>query len=56
MGSNPAGGTLLRNFGNSVYPNLPESFRGDTNAIGPFSMVSMPVEVKDPAKDSTTLK
>ena len=24
LSSNPAGGTLLRNFGNSVYPALPE--------------------------------
>ena len=28
-GSNPAGGTSLRNFGNSVYPALPVSFGGD---------------------------
>ena len=28
--SNPAGGTSLRNFGNSVYPTLPVSF------VGPF--------------------
>ena len=30
LGSNPAGGTLLRNFGNSVYPASPVSFREDT--------------------------
>ena len=29
--SNPAGGTSLRNFGNSFYPALPVSFGGDTN-------------------------
>ena len=29
MGSNPAGGTSLRNFGNSVYNPLPVSFGGD---------------------------
>ena len=28
--SNPAGGTSLQNFGNSVYPTLPVSFGGDT--------------------------
>ena len=26
MGSNPAAATLLRNFGNSVYPAMPVSF------------------------------
>ena len=30
LGSNPAVGTSLRNFGNSVYPTLPVSFGGDT--------------------------
>ena len=29
-GSNHAAATSLRNFGNSVYPALPVSFRGDT--------------------------
>ena len=28
LGSNPAGATLLRNFGNSVYPALPVSLLG----------------------------
>ena len=29
---NPAGATLLRNFGNSVYPTLPVSLGGDTES------------------------
>ena len=29
---NPAGGTSLRNFGNSVYPALPVSFGGYTKS------------------------
>ena len=45
--SNPAAATSLRNFGNSVYPALPVSLGGDT-AVGPFYLVSMPREVKDP--------
>ena len=40
------------------------SFRGDTKAVGPFYLVSMPGEVKDhiegvnvqPVLDSTTLR
>ena len=32
MGSNPAAATLLRNFGNSIYPALPVSFGGDTKS------------------------
>ena len=48
-GSNPATVTSLRNFGNSGYPALPVSFGGDTKkAVGPFYLVSMPGEVKDP--------
>ena len=35
-------------FGNSVYPALSVSFGGDTKAVGPFYLVSMPGEVKDP--------
>ena len=27
LGSNPAGDTALRNFGNSVYPDVPVSWR-----------------------------
>ena len=54
FGSNPAGGTSLRVM----------SFRGDTKAVGPFYLVSMPGEVKDhiegvnvqPVLDSTTLR
>ena len=45
VGSNP---TSLQNFGNSIYPALPVSFGGDTKAVGPFYLVSMPGEVKDP--------
>ena len=30
LDSNPAGGTSLRNFGNSIYPALPVSFGGYT--------------------------
>ena len=36
LGLNPAGGTSLRNFGNSVYPTLPVSFGGDINTVDPF--------------------
>ena len=32
LGSNPAGTTSLRNFGNSVYSTLPMSFQGDTKS------------------------
>ena len=32
LGSNPAGGISLRNFGNSVYPALPVSFGRDTKS------------------------
>ena len=32
LGSNPAAATSLRNFGNSVYPTLLVSFRGDTKS------------------------
>ena len=45
-GSSPAS---LRNFGNSVYPALPECLSDETlKAVGPFYLVSMPGEVKDP--------
>ena len=45
--SNPTAENFsLRNFGNSVYPALPVSFGGDTKAVGPFYLVSMPGEVK----------
>ena len=48
-GSNPAGGTSLRNFGNSVYPALPVSFGGESHkAVSPFYLVPMPGEVKYP--------
>ena len=32
LSSNPDATTLLRNFGNSVYPALPVSFGGDTKS------------------------
>ena len=38
----------LRNFDNSIYPALPVSFGGDTKAVGPVYLVSMPREVKYP--------
>ena len=59
LGSNPAGGTSLRNFGNCVYSALPASFEGDTKSRGSLHDVSasMPREVKYPTlvMDSTTL-
>ena len=48
VGSNPTAATSLQNFSNSIYPALPVSFGGDTKAVGPFYLVSMPGEVKDP--------
>ena len=47
LGSSPAGGTSLRNFGNSVYPTLPVSFGGDTKS----HMMPMPGEGKDPTQE-----
>ena len=35
-GSNSAAATSLRNFGNSVYPSLPVSFRGDIKSRRSF--------------------
>ena len=35
-----------QHLGNSGYPTLPVSF-GRVKAVGPFHLVSMPVEVKD---------
>ena len=32
LGSNPAGTSLVRNFGSSVYPTFPVSFGGDTKS------------------------
>ena len=51
-GANCTDATLYYNsyFGNSVYPTLPVSFGGDTKTIGPFYLVSMPGEVKDPTQ------
>ena len=48
LGPNPASPTLLRNFGNSVYPTLPVSFGGDTKSFYPFYLVSMPGKVTHP--------
>ena len=51
LGSNPAVGTSLRKFTNSVYPTLPVSFEGETlKAVGPFHQVAMPGEVKEPTQ------
>ena len=36
LGSNPAGGASLRNFGNSVYPTLPMSFGRETRSRRSF--------------------
>ena len=41
LGSNSAGGTLLRNFGNSVYPALPVSFGGATKHRRSLFLVCM---------------
>ena len=48
VGSNPAGGSSLTNFGNSVYPTL--SFGGDTNSFRSLLSGVMPGEVKDPTQ------
>ena len=50
LGSNPAGATLLRNFVNSVYHTLPVFSEETLKAGGPFYLVSMPMEVKDPTQ------
>ena len=50
LGSNPAGGTSLQNFGNSVYPLCQCLSEEKLKAVGPFYLVSMPGEVKDPTK------
>ena len=38
----------LRNFGNSVYPACQCLSDETVKAVGPFYLVSMPGEVKDP--------
>ena len=49
LGSNPAGGTLLQNFGNSVHAHFCQCLSEKTlKAVSPFYLVSMPGEVKDP--------
>ena len=45
LGSNPAGATSLRNFGNSVCQCLSEE---TLRAVGPFYLLSMSGEVIDP--------
>ena len=40
----------LGNFGNFLYPTLPVSFGKDTKTVGPFYLVPMPGEVKDPTQ------
>ena len=56
-GSTPTAGNFeLRNFGNSVNPSLPipltllcQCLSDETlKAVGPFYLVSMPGDVKDP--------
>ena len=50
-GSNAAAATSLRNSDNSVYPalRLCQRLSEETlKAVGPFYLVSMPGEVKDP--------
>ena len=47
LGSNPADGTSLRNFGKSIYATLPVSFG---KAVCPFYLESMPVEVNGPTQ------
>ena len=50
LGSNPAGAVSLRKVGNSIYPTLPVSFGRGPKNVGPFHLVSMPGEVKDPTQ------
>ena len=40
----------FRSLGNFVYPTLPVSFGRDSKAVGPFYLVSMPGEIKDPTQ------
>ena len=47
-GSNSAGATSLRNFGNS--PQCQCISEEPPKAVGPFYMVPMPGEVKDPTQ------
>ena len=47
LGSNPADGTSLWNFGKSVYATLPVSFG---KAVGPFYLLSIPGEVNGPTQ------
>ena len=49
--SNPAGSTSLRNFGNSVCTPLCQCLSEKTlKSVGPFYLVPMPGEVKDPTQ------
>ena len=40
----------FQSLGNFVYPTLPASFGRDNKAVGPFYLVSVPGEVKDPTQ------
>ena len=49
--TNPAGGTSLQNFGNFVHSHFCQCLSEKTlKAVGPFYLVSMPGEVKDPTQ------
>ena len=48
LGSNPAAATSLWNFGNSVFAALPGLSEETLKEVGPFYLVSMPGEIKDP--------
>ena len=48
LGSNPAAATSLRNFSNFVYPLCQCLSEQTLKAVGPFYLVSIPGEVKDP--------
>ena len=41
---------LFQNLSNFIHPTLPLSFGRDTKAVGPFYLVSMPGEEKDPTQ------
>ena len=44
----------FRNLGNFVHLTLPVSFGRDTKAGGPFYLVSVPGEIKDPTQECVT--
>ena len=47
-GLNPAAATLLRHFGNSIFPAFQCLSEEILKAVGPFYLVSMPLEGKHP--------